>query len=206
MLVLGLTGGIGSGKSTVASLLAERGAVILDADIVAREVTAPGGPAYQALVERFGPGVLRADGTVDRPALATLVFGDEPARSDLNRIVHPAVGEEVLGRVAAISAGDPGAVVVLEIPLLAEVGRDRYPVTAVLVVDTPVEVAVARLVKARGLSETDARARVAAQASREQRRSMADLVIDNSSDLDHLRAELDRAWTWIQGLVVPSGS
>lgn len=203
MIVLGLTGGIGSGKSTVARLLAERGAVVIDTDVVAREVTAPGGAAHQAVADRFGPGVVAADGTVDRPALAALVFGDEAARDDLNRIVHPAIREEVLRRVTAAGGGDPDAVVVLEVPLLAEIGRDRYPVAGVVVVDAPVDLAVARLVTGRGFSEHDARARLAAQATRHQRLAIADLVIDNSGDLDHLRAEVDRAWTWIQTLRLP---
>lgn len=203
MIVLGLTGGIGSGKSTVARLLAERGAVVIDTDVVAREVTAPGGAAHQAVADRFGPGVVAADGTVDRPALAALVFGDEAARDDLNRIVHPAIREEVLRRVTAAGGGDPDAVVVLEVPLLAEIGRDRYPVAGVVVVDAPVDLAVARLVTGRGFSEHDARARLAAQATRRQRLAIADLVIDNSGDLDHLRAEVDQAWTWIQTLRLP---
>ncbi len=206
MVVVGLTGGIGSGKSTVARLLAERGTVVIDSDVIAREAVAPGGRAHDAVVERFGPAVVDADGTVDRPALAAIVFGDEEARRDLNRIVHPAVGEEVLRRVAAVAAADPEAVVVLDIPLLAEVGRDRYPLAGVIVVDLPVEQAVARLVLDRGFAEEDARSRVAAQASREERRAMADVVIDNSSDLDHLRSEVDRAWAWIQRLVVTAGS
>ncbi|MEJ7764207.1 MAG: dephospho-CoA kinase [Acidimicrobiales bacterium] len=209
MVVVGLTGGIGSGKSTVARLLAELGAVVIDADVVAREVTAPGGPAHDQVLERFGPRVLRGDGSIDRPALAALVFDDPAARHDLNRIVHPAVGAEVLGRltlIAAAAAADPEAIVVLDIPLLAEVGRESYPVAGVIVVDAPVEVAVARLVAGRGFTEDEARARAAAQATREQRRVIADLVIDNSGELDHLRAEVDRAWAWVQGLVVPSGS
>lgn len=177
--------------------------MVIDTDVVAREVTAPGGAAHQAVADRFGPGVVAADGTVDRPALAALVFGDEAARDDLNRIVHPAIREEVLRRVTAAGGGDPDAVVVLEVPLLAEIGRDRYPVAGVVVVDAPVDLAVARLVTGRGFSEHDARARLAAQATRRQRLAIADLVIDNSGDLDHLRAEVDQAWTWIQTLRLP---
>lgn len=197
---MGLTGGIGSGKSTVAGLLAERGAVIIDADVIARQVVAPGGPAHAAVVDRFGPAVVAKDGNLDRPALADLVFGDDQARKDLNAIVHPAVGAEMMRRLAAAGEADPDAVVVLDVPLLAEVGRDRYPVAGVLVVDVPVDVAVARLVADRGFTEEDARARVAAQASREQRLAIADVVLDNSGDLDHLRTEVDRAWTWIATL------
>jgi len=200
VLVVGLTGGIGSGKSTVARLLAERGAVIVDADALAREVVAPGGPAHDALLERFGPALVKADGALDRAALASLVFGDEAARGDLNGIVHPEVAKAVMERVAAAGAADPAAVVVLDIPLLAEVGRDRYPVAGVVVVDAPIEAAVARLVANRGFAEEDARARVAAQATREERRAVADVVLDNSGDLDHLRSEVERAWMWIQAL------
>ena len=206
MVVVGLTGGIGSGKSTVARMLAERGAVVVDADVIAREVVEPGGPAHDAVVERFGPGVVAADGSIDRPALAALVFGEGEARTDLNRIVHPAVGEEVLRREAAIGVDDPAAVVVLDIPLLAEVGRQRYPVAGVLVVDVPVGLAIDRLVADRGFTQAEALARVAAQATREERRAIADVVIDNSDGPERLRAEVDRAWAWIQRLVVTAGS
>jgi len=197
VVVVGLTGGIGSGKSTVARLLAERGAVVIDADVVAREAVAPGGAAHDAVVERFGPAVVAAGGEIDRPALAAMVFADEAARQDLNGIVHPAVRAEVLERVAAAGAADHDAVVVLDVPLLAEVGRDRYPAAGVIVVDVPVDTAIARLIGSRGLTEEDARARVAAQATRAERRAIADVVIDNSGDLDHLQNEVDRAWAWV---------
>lgn len=203
MVVIGLTGGIGSGKSTVARLLAELGAVVVDSDVIAREVVAPGGPAHDAVVERFGPAVVTADGGLDRPALAALVFDDVTAREDLNGIVHPAVRREALSRVAAAGAADPDAVVVLDIPLLAEVGRDHYPLAGVLVVDLPAELAVARLVADRGFTEQDARARMAAQATRAERRAIADVVLDNSGDLEHLRSQVDRAWSWAQGLHPP---
>lgn len=200
MVVLGLTGGVGSGKTTVGRLLADRGAVVIDADLVSREVMAPGERAHHAVAERFGPEVVAADSSIDRPALAALVFGDETARRDLNSIVHPAILEGMRTRVEAAAIAHPAAVVVLEIPLLAETGRDRYPVAGVIVVDVPVDAAVARLVTGRGFSEEDARARIAAQATREERRAIADLVIDNSGDLVHLRAEVGRAWAWIQQL------
>lgn len=206
MVVVGLTGGIGSGKSTVARMLGERGAVIVDADVVSREVVAPDGLVHEAVVERFGPSVVASDGTIDRSALARVVFGDEAARQDLNQIVHPAVTEVMLERVAAAGAADPDAVVVLEIPLLAEGGQDRYPVDGVIVVDVPVEVAIARLVAGRGFSAEAARGRAAAQATREDRRAIADLVLDNSADLEHLRWEVDRAWSWIRALAVTPGS
>lgn len=190
MLVLGLTGGIGSGKSTVSALLAERGAVILDADRIAREVVAPGGPAHDALVARFG--------TTDRPTIAAVVFDDEEARRDLNAIVHPAVGAEMGRRLAEHAADD---VVILDIPLLVETGgRERYGMAAVIVVDCPVEVAVRRLVEQRGMDEADARARVAAQATREERLAAADFVVDNRGSLDALHSEVDRCWAWVESL------
>lgn len=190
MLVLGLTGGIGSGKSTVSALLAERGAVVVDADRIAREVVEPGGAAHDAVLARFG--------TTDRPTIASIVFGDEHARADLNAIVHPAVGAEIARRVAAAEAGD---VVVLDVPLLVETGgKARYPMAGVIVVDAPIETAVRRLVEQRGMDEADVRARIAAQATREERLAAADFVVDNSGDLDHLRAEVDRCRQWIESL------
>ena len=197
-LVLGLTGGIGSGKSTVADLLAERGAVIIDADRIVREIQQPGGLAYDGIVERFGPGVVAADGQLDRPALAAIVFNDESARADLNRLTHPFVGQVMAEQLAAQAATDN--VVVLDIPLLTAETKDRYPVAAVVVVDAPVDVAVARLVSSRGFSEEDARARVAAQITREERLAIADFVVDNSGSMESLRTEVDRAWDWIAGL------
>lgn len=196
MLVVGLTGGIGSGKSTVSERLAKRGAVIVDADAIVRELQAPGGEAYAGIVERFGQGVVAADGTLDRPALAALVFNDDEARADLNRLTHPLVGREMAARMAAEAETDH--VVVLDIPLLTERNRGAYAVAGVIVVDCPVDVAVARLVEGRGFSEEDARARVAAQISREQRRELADVVVDNSGSLDDLDAQLDDVWSWLE--------
>jgi len=202
VLVVGLTGGIGSGKSTVSGLLARRGAVIIDADLISREVVEPGGPAYAGIVERFGRDALAEDGTLDRPKLAALVFNDESARRDLNALTHPAVNAVMAQRALEQAATDN--VVVLDIPLLAEGGRDRYGLAGIIVVDTPVEVAVARLVEQRGFTEADARARIAAQVTREQRRAIADVVVDNSGGLDALVAEIDRVWTWIEALRQPS--
>lgn len=206
MVVVGLTGGIGSGKSTVSRLLAERGAVIIDSDVVARGVVAPGTSTLDAVVERFGPAVLSADGALDRASLAGIVFSDDAAREELNAIVHPAVFTATQRHLAEAAEHDPDAVVVLDVPLLAEVGPDRYPICGVIVVDAPAEAALARLLAARGLREEDARARMRSQVSRAERMAIADLVIDNSGDLDHLRSEVDRAWAWIERLVVTAGS
>lgn len=196
MLVIGLTGGIGSGKSTVSALLAERGAVVVDADAIVRDVQAPGTPVFAAIVDRFGPGVVAADGSLDRAAVADLVFTDPEALADLNAIVHPAVGEEIAARMAALAETD--AVVVLDVPLLVESGG-AYPVAGLLVVDVDPEVAVERLVAHRGMREADVRARMARQASRADRLARADHVIDNSGTPDDLRAQIDDVWDWIAG-------
>lgn len=200
MLVVGLTGGIGSGKSTVAALLAERGAVIIDADQIAREVVAPGRPAYDAVVQRFGPGVVADDGAIDRHALASIVFADAAALAELNALTHPAIAEVVRERLAT-HAGT-GAVVVLDVPLLAETEGARASSDAMVVVDCPEDVALRRLVEHRAMSEADVRARMAAQAGRDDRLALADFVIDNSGDRDQLATEVERCWRWIEGLVV----
>ena len=196
MLVIGLTGGIGSGKSTVSAALAERGAVVVDADAITRELQGPGQPVLAAMVERFGPQILRPDGTLDRQAVADVVFVDADALADLNAIVHPAVGAEIAGRLAVLAETDD--VVILDVPLLVESGRDDMAGT--IVVDTDPEVAVERLVAHRGFAEADARARIARQASREDRLAKADFVIDNGGDLDALTPQIDRCWAWIEGL------
>lgn len=198
MLRCGLTGGIGSGKTTVAAGLAGRGAVVIDADRIAREVVAPGSPGLAAIRDRFGDTVLAGDGTLDRAGLARLVFTDPAARADLEAITHPLIAAEMQRRAAAHESCDE--VVVFDIPLLDRRGVLAYDLAAVIVVDLPEESAVARLVAGRGFSEADARARVAAQAGRAQRRRLADLVIDNSGDRAHLDAEIDRAWRWLDGL------
>ncbi|MDR3647774.1 MAG: dephospho-CoA kinase [Acidimicrobiales bacterium] len=192
MLAVGLTGGIGSGKSTVGELLVQRGAVLIDADRIAREVVVPGGAAYQPLVDRFGPGILAPDGTVDRPSLAAIAFADAESLAALNAITHPAISAVMAQRRAAEAGGD--RVVVLDIPLLKPEHRDVLSLDVVVVVDCPVEVAVDRLVQQRGFSRQDAEARVAAQAGREERRHGADFVIDNSGDRGRLVAEVDRVW------------
>ena len=200
MLLVGLTGGIGSGKSTVSGLLAEKGAVVVDADLIAREVVAPGGIAYTPVVERFGAGVLAEDSTIDRAALADVVFRDELARKDLESITHPAVGQVMLERIAAQVETD--AIVVLDIPLLAEKGR--LGVRLVIVVDCPEELAVERLVQHRGFDKADARRRMAAQLSRQKRRDLADLVIDNSGTVEQLVEQVDQAWGWLDERRAPN--
>jgi dephospho-CoA kinase len=190
VLRIGLTGGIGSGKSTVSALLAERGAVVVDADRIAREVVEPGSPGLAAVVEAFGPQVLTPDGALDRPALAAVVFADPEARARLDGIVHPLVRHRTAELVAAAPAD---AVVVNDVPLLVETGQaPSYDL--VLVVEADPEIRVARLVQ-RGLAEEDARARIAAQATDEQRRAVADVVLDNSGTPEQLAEQVDRFWT-----------
>jgi dephospho-CoA kinase len=190
VLLIGLTGGIGSGKSTVSALLARRGAVIIDADAITRELQQPGTPVLAAMVERFGPAILNEDGSLDRQAVADVVFADAEALADLGRIVHPAVGVEIAERLQREAATDH--LVVLDVPLLVESGRDDM--AALVVVDVDPEVAVGRLVAQRGMRESDARARMARQASREERRAKADVVIDNSGTLEDLERAVDAAW------------
>ena len=196
MLLIGLTGGMGSGKSSVAAAFAERGAVIIDADAITREVQQPGGPVLAAMEERFGSDILTAAGTLDRQKVADIVFTDAVALADLNSIVHPAVGAEIARRLDAEAQTDN--VVVLDVPLLVESGRSDL--AGLIVVDVDPELAVARLVTHRGVREQDARARMARQASRADRLARADLVIDNSGTLQDLANEATRAWTWIESL------
>ena len=195
MQIVGLTGGIGAGKSTVSSLLADRGAVVVDADAIAREVVEPDGPAYKGVVDRFGSGVLQSDGTLDRAALAAIVFSDPDALKDLNAVVHPAVGAVIAERLAEESSTDH--VVVLDVPLLVESGRGDMAGT--IVVDCPPEEALRRAV-ARGLPEDDVRRRMANQVSREERLAKADYVVDNSGPESALEGEVDRLWSWVCSL------
>ena len=189
MLVVGLTGGIGSGKSTVAAMLARRGAVVIDADAIAREVVEPGSPALAALVERFGPDILDAGGSLDRKALAARAFADEESRKALEAITHPAIGEEFLRR---ISDAPEGSVVIHDVPLLVEGGMAaRY--AAVIVVEAPRDVRLDRL-EQRGIDRADAEARMAAQASDAERREVATWIVDNSGDLDGLEEQVDAIW------------
>jgi dephospho-CoA kinase len=197
VLVVGLTGGIGSGKSTVSALLAAKGAVVVDADEVVRDQQRPGTAVFDAMVERFGPGIVTEDGTLDRAAVADIVFGDPEALADLNGIVHPAVGAEIARRMEELSGTD--AVVVLDVPLLVEVSRS-YPLAGLIVVDVDPDIAVERLVMQRGMSEEDARSRLSRQASREERRARADVVIDNRGTIGDLARQVDAIWDWIERL------
>ena len=191
VLLVGLTGGIGAGKSSVAGLLEARGAVVVDADVVARTVVEPGRPALAELVERFGPGILGPDGRLDRPALGRIAFADEESRKALESITHPAINAEFL---RCVQEAPPGAVVICDVPLLAESAQARargYEV--VIVVEAPIDVRLDRL-EARGLPRADARARMAAQATDEERRELATYVVDNSGDLGQLEAQVDAVW------------
>ncbi|MDQ4133847.1 MAG: dephospho-CoA kinase [Actinomycetota bacterium] len=196
MLVVGLTGGIGSGKSSVAAMLAERGAVVVNADFLARKVVEPSEPALAAIVERFGDDVLLPDGQLDRAVLAQRVFGDAAALADLNAIVHPAVERAIREVLEREQPTDH--VVILEVPLWVEKGYGTA--AGVIVVDCPTDVAVRRLVEQRGMAEDDVRKRAAAQASREERLARANFVINNEGTLDDLRRQAEDAWEWIQTL------
>jgi dephospho-CoA kinase len=195
MLAVGLTGGIGSGKSAVADLLVGRGAVLIDADQVARDVVAPGGPAYQPLIDRFGPEIVAADGTIDRQALADIAFADEESRLALNAITHPAIGIRMIEMRDALAGTDH--IVVLAIPLLTALHRETVKLHKVVVVDTPTDVALERLLSQRGFDRGDAEARIRAQISREERVKEADYVLDNSADRSALEREVAKLWDWL---------
>jgi dephospho-CoA kinase len=185
-------GGIGCGKSTVTHLLAEKGAVVVDADVIAREVVEPGSPTLDRLAAEFGPGILADDGTLDRAALAAVAFAGPTATATLNEILHPAIGVELLEQVRG--ARERADVVVIAIPLFRPEHRDLLGIDAVVCVDCPPEVALERLVAMRGLTEADARARMAAQLPRAERCENADEVLDNSLDPDALRGLVDALW------------
>ena len=190
MLRVGLTGGIGAGKSTVSALLGARGAVIIDYDRLAREIVEPGRPALAEIRDRFGDGVIADDGSLDRPALGSIVFDDPQALSDLNDITHPAIRDLAAERESAAGAD---AIVVHDNPLLVEMGADAL-CDVVVVVDVPVEVQVERLVGDRGMSADEARARIGAQAPRDKRTGAADLVIDNTGPVDELALIVGGIW------------
>jgi dephospho-CoA kinase len=195
MLRVGLTGGIGAGKSSVSQRLAALGAVIIDADTIARQVVEPGTPGLAQIVAAFGPKVLRADGTLDRPGLAAVVFADEKALARLNEITHPLIRAGVVAaEQAAVQASGEDLIVVHDVPLLAEGLRTASEFDVVVVVDVPVETQVARLTGPRGMPEDQARARIAAQATREQRLAVADIVIDNSGTPADLDRRVTEVW------------
>jgi dephospho-CoA kinase len=187
---VGLTGGIGSGKSTVARRLAALGALVIDSDVLAREVVEPGTPGLAAIRAAFGPDVIKRDGSLDRPALGRIVFADRGRLDELNAIVHPLVRE----RAAAImNEARPSAVVVQDVPLLVETDYTGS-FDLVVVVDASDEARIARLAAERGMTAEDVRARMGAQASREERLAAADVVLDNSGSREHLVAQVDRLW------------
>jgi dephospho-CoA kinase len=202
VLRVGLTGGIGSGKSEVSRHLVAHGAVLIDADLVAREVVAPGTPGLTAVVAEFGEDVLLPDGSLDRERLGAIVFEDSGRRAALNAIVHPLVGQRMQEMVDDVPAD---AVVVYDVPLLTENDLAGLYDT-VVVVDAPVETQIARLVGVRGMTEEAARARIAAQATREQRLAIADHVIDNSGSLDSLSAQVDELWAGLSAKAAASHS
>jgi dephospho-CoA kinase len=193
VLTVGLTGGIGSGKSEVSRRLRELGAVVIDADAVAREVVEPGTPGLAAVVAEFGEGVLRPDGALDREGLGRVVFGDPDKLGRLNAIVHPLVGERIRARMAEVERDHPDSVVVYDVPLLVENDLARaYDV--VLVVAASPETQLRRLVEQRGMNEDDARARIAAQAPLSAKLEVADIVIDNDGSLADLDPRVREVW------------
>lgn len=196
MILVGLTGGIGSGKSTVSALLAAKGAVIIDGDLIARELQQPGTPVLAAIAERFGDEVIDADGRLNRAALAAIVFPQPDELAALNAIVHPALTVEIRRRIDAEMGGD--RVVVLDMPLLAE--NPRAGLCGVVVVDVDPKVARERLINFRQMNADDVDARMARQSSREQRHAIADHIIDNSGDQHKLAIAVDQAWEWMQNL------
>lgn len=191
MRLVGLTGGIGSGKTTVSRLLHEAGLDVIDADAITRQVQEPGQPTLAAMVEAFGPSILHPDGTLDRAGLARRVFNDADELATLNRLVHPAVGAEIERRLAQLDGTDE--VVILDVPLLVESGRDDLEM--LVVVDLDPDLAVERLVAHRGFDERDARARIANQADRHERLRRADVVIDNGGSLEDLHDQVESLLT-----------
>ncbi len=196
MILIGLTGGIGCGKSEVSRLLADRGAIIIDADLIVRELQQPNGEIFNQIVEMFGDSVVADDGTLNRGAIANEVFKDKAILKKLNELIHPVVRRVMNERVKSYS--DTSNIVVLDIPLLVE--NPREGLDGVVVVDLDPEIAVERIVEQRKMNIDDARARVANQSSREQRRAIANFIIDNSGDRKALDLQVDAAWSWINAL------
>lgn len=200
MPLVALTGGIASGKSTIARRLAEHGAVVVDADQLVRDVQRPGSPVLAAIAAEFGERMLRPDGSLDRAALGARVFGDAEAVARLNGIVHPAVRAESARRFAEAFAADPRAVVVYDVPLLVEARVDD-PWELVVVAHAPAESRVRRLVELRGMTEADARARIASQVSDDERLAVADVVIDTAGTVERTLDQVDRLWAGLGELV-----
>lgn len=199
MLLIALTGGIASGKSTVAARFAELGAVVVDADKVAREVVEPGTPGLAAIVEHFGESILGADGRLDRPGLGAVIFGDAEQRAVLNSITHPAVGRRSRELFAAAGSADPDAIVIYDVPLLVESGASRASeFDRVIVVHADASTRADRLVQLRGMTPGDAAARVASQASDEERLALADHVITSGGTLEETLAQVDQLWDSIR--------
>ncbi len=198
VIVVALTGGIGAGKSSVSRRLTDRGAVVIDADQIVKELQRPGEPVFDAMVARWGQGILSDDGGLDRQAVAAIVFADADELRALNELVHPAVRSAMTARLDELAA--VAGVVVLDIPLLAEGDAQKRGASAVIVVDCPIELAIDRLVESRGFDRVDAESRVAAQATREERLALADFVIDNSGDERALDVEVDRCMSWLSTL------
>jgi dephospho-CoA kinase len=193
VLLVGLTGGIASGKSVVAARLAEHGAVVVDADQIAREVVEPGTPALERIRQEFGDGVITADGSLDRAALGAIVFADEGARGILNSITHPAVLELSQRRFREAAEADPDAIVVYDVPLLSEV-RGKAEFDVVIVVSAPEEVRIDRMVSLRGMSREDAERRIRSQVPEEERRALADILIESGGSLEQTLARADEVW------------
>src|SRR6187431_2108874 len=200
MPLVALTGGIASGKSTVAGRLAAHGAIVVDADQIVRDVQQPGSPVLSAISAEFGVGMIRPDGSLDRAALGGAVFGDAPAVKRLNAIVHPAVREESARRFAEAFAGDPDAVVVYDVPLLVEARVDD-PWDLIIVAHAPAEVRLRRLVELRGMTEADATARIASQVSDQERLRIADVVIETAGSLEDTLQRTDETWASLSALV-----
>ena len=195
MILVGLTGGICSGKSTVSQMLPDRGACIIDGDAIARVLQRSVTAVFAAMVERFGD-VVGADGELDRAKVASMVFSDEQALTDLNKIVHPAIGVEMLRRIGELR--DTDAIAILDFPLLAE--SPRKGLSGVIVVDVDPDIAIQRVVRDRGMNASDVQARIDKQASRKDRLAIADRVLDNSGTKEDLVRQVDQTWTWITNL------
>lgn len=198
MILVALTGGIGSGKSSVSERLVSRGAVLIDADATVRELQQPGEPVFDWMVGRWGSSVVEATGGLNRQAVADIVFNDSDELKALEAVIHPEVRRRMTERISELASSDD--VVIQDLPLMVEWGGGRRGASGVIVVDLPVEIAISRLVEFRGFTRADAEARMQNQASREDRLELADFVVDNSGSLSDLETQVDQCWAWIQTL------